>query len=197
MQHPITLIRSAEPLSYIPVTELQVTTFSYEKVGIDEVRLITQQANLRPAEGEDFIFLIGTHFVTHEAQNALLKLFEEPPTGLQFQLILPAGVGLLPTLMSRIGQEITHATNADNSAWVTFIAATPAERLKQIDAWQKNKEPEWLQTIARGVQTVKSTDVPVGALPVVQIVSERLATRGASNKMLLEHLALVLPLRKL
>jgi len=46
------------------------------------------------------------------------------------------------------------------------------------------------------VHSIDHTDVPVEALSAVQLVGERLATRGASNKMLLEHLALVLPLRK-
>jgi hypothetical protein len=196
MQHHVTLIRSADPLSYIPKTELQTTFFTYDKVGIDEVRLITAQASLRPTKGDEYVFVVNSLFVTHEAQNALLKLFEEPPAGLSFHLVLPESVRLLPTLMSRVGQEIHQATSTDDVAWDAFLAASPADRLKQIDAWQKTKDPVWLQTIVRGVHRVKSSELPIPALPVLRLVGEKLATRGASNKMLLEHLALALPLRK-
>jgi len=196
MQHPITLIRSADPLSYIPKTESQINRFFYDKIGIDEVRLIIKQASLRPPEGDEYLFVIGTHFVSHEAQNALLKLFEEPPVGLSFQLVLPESVELLATLLSRVGQVIHQTTAMDNAAWDSFLAATPAERLKQIDVWQKTKDPVWLQTMVRGVHRIASADLPPGTLPVLQLVGQKLATRGASNKMLLEHLALALPLRK-
>lgn len=196
MQHPITLIRSADPLSYVPDTDLPTTSFAYDKVGIDEVRLITTQASLRPSVGDEHVFVIGSQFVTHEAQNALLKLFEEPPSGLSFHLVLPQSVGVLPTLLSRVGQEIHHATHTDDSAWKVFLSAIPADRFKQIDAWQKTKDLAWLQTIVRGVHQLKSTDLPADSLPALQFVGEKLATRGASNKMLLEHLALALPLRK-
>ncbi|MFT5832346.1 MAG: hypothetical protein ACI9SY_000733 [Candidatus Paceibacteria bacterium] len=196
MQHHVTLIRSANPLSYIPETEHQTTFFTYDKVGIDEIRLITAQASLRPSEGNEYVFVLNSLFLTHEAQNALLKLFEEPPTGLSFHLVLPESVGLLPTLMSRVGQEIHQASSTDDAAWDAFSSASPAERLKQIDGWQKAKDQVWLQTIVRGVHNVKSSELSVTALPVLRLVGEKLATRGASNKMLLEHLALVLPLRK-
>ena len=164
MQHPITLVRSAEPLSYVPETTMQLTTFSHEKVGVAEVKTITQQAYLRPAAGDEYIFVIATLFVTHEAQNALLKLFEEPPKGLSFQLVLPESVELLPTLLSRVGQEIHHATNTDDSAWEVFLAASAADRLKQIDAWQKSKDPVWLQTIVRGVHKMNTSDLSAGSL---------------------------------
>ncbi len=196
MQHPITLIRSAQPLSYIPDTTQPITTFVHEKVGVDEVKAITKQAHLRPSTGNDYVFVIGTLFVTHEAQNALLKLFEEPPQGLSFQLVLPESVGLLPTLMSRVGSVVHHATHNDDTAWNVFLAATPTERLQQIDTWQKTKDPQWLQTILRGVHNYKSTDLPPTALPAVRLAGEKLATRGAGNKMLLEHIALAIPLRK-
>ena len=197
MDHHATLVRSAEPLEYSASDAIQNPVYhTFERLGVDEVRTITLASMLRPVNGAEQVFVLRTLFVTHEAQNALLKLLEEPPAGLSFVVVVPQAVSLLPTLMSRFGIEQVDDAEIDTTAWDLFVSATAADRLKQIDAWQKTKDPQWLQAIVRGVQSLKSTEVPVAALPAVQIVSERLATRGASNKMLLEHLALALPLRK-
>ena len=89
MKHHATLIRCAAPLQYTADPQLVVTSFSYDRVGVDEVKLIISAAQLRPIHGTEQTFLIQTLSVTHEAQNALLKLFEEPPQGLSFVLVLP------------------------------------------------------------------------------------------------------------
>lgn len=197
MKHHATLIRHAKPFEYQLEEGGTTLNFSYDRIGVSEVKLITSSSQLRPTVGVEQTFVIQTLFVTHEAQNALLKLFEEPPVGLVFVLVLPPAVKLLPTLLSRIGQEIHPTlTESSNQVWDEFLQATPTDRLAQIDAWQKTKEPQWLQSIVTGVHSIKSADVPTATLSAVQLVGERLTTRGASNKMLLEHLALIVPLRK-
>ena len=196
MNHHATLLRSSRPLDFQYETDNSVSLFSFERLGIDNARQIATDAQLKPVSGAEQVFVLRTLFVTHEAQNALLKLFEEPPAGLSFVLVLPPAVQLLPTLLSRIGQEVAEQPDVViNQPWVDFLAATPADRLTQIDLWQKTKESNWLQAITAGVHTISYTEVPVGALPAIQLVGEQLGTRGASNKMLLEHLALILPLR--
>jgi len=196
MHHHATLIRSLHPLEFQFETDNPVSLFSFERLGIDNARQIAVDAQLRPVSGAEQVFVLRTLFVTHEAQNALLKLFEEPPAGLSFVLVLPPAVQLLSTLQSRIGTELTDTPDvAANQPWLDFLAAAPADRLTQIDLWQKTKESNWLQAITAGVHTISYAEVPVGALPAIQLVGEQLATRGASNKMLLEHLALILPLR--
>ena len=196
MNHHATLFRRSRPLDFQYETDNSVSLFSFERLGIDNARQIATDAQLKPVSGAEQVFVLRTLFVTHEAQNALLKLFEEPPAGLSFVLVLPPAVQLLPTLLSRIGQEVAEQPDVViNQPWVDFLAATPADRLTQIDLWQKTKESNWLQAITAGVHTISYTEVPVGALPAIQLVGEQLGTRGASNKMLLEHLALILPLR--
>ena len=197
MKHHATLVRHAKPLEYEFKETGTTLDFSYDRIGVAEVKLITASSQLRPASGIEQTFVLKTLFITHEAQNALLKLFEEPPVGLVFVLVIPPAVKLLPTLLSRIGQEVVaEQIESTNQVWVNFLEATPVDRLSQIDAWQKTKDPQWLQSIVVGVHSIGSSDVITTVLSAVQLVGERLATRGASNKMLLEHLALVLPLRK-
>jgi replication-associated recombination protein RarA len=197
MQHHATLVHFAKPLHYVPTTTIDFVAFVHVRLGINEVRDITTAAQLRPVAGDQQLFIIQPTFITHEAQNALLKLFEEPPLGLLFELVVPPAFQLLPTLMSRIGVVIATGDETDiDPAFAAFVEASYADRLKQIEAWHKGKDADWLQAMAAGVHSLRLFGLPVPCLAAVQLVGGKLATRGASNKMLLEHLALALPLRK-
>lgn len=48
------------------------------------------------------IFIVESNSITNEAQNALLKIFEEPNQNSFFFLIMPDPIILLPTLKSRL-----------------------------------------------------------------------------------------------
>lgn len=78
--------------------------FSYqefETFTIDDGRAL-QERHGRRAISDKKIFIIATRFVTSEAQNALLKIFEEPSEGAHFFLIMPNTQVLIPTLRSRL-----------------------------------------------------------------------------------------------
>ena len=197
MNHHAQLVRTVEVSTYQhPETTATVLNNTLDTMGIGDVRAVTAQAQLRPATDAGQVFVIAASFITHEAQNALLKLFEEPPVDTAFVLVVPPAFQLLPTLQSRIGQETTIADSSENQAWTLFVAASYVDRLQQIDSWQKSKDPQWLSQMVAGVHSVSSQEVGLEAMQVLQFVGQKLQTRGASNKMLLEHLALVLPLRK-
>lgn len=78
-----------------------------KSIGIDDVKSLRLQFSLRNTSGEKrLIFINHAHTMTHEAQNALLKILEEPPEGTIF-VINTAGLDqLLPTVLSR-GAPIT------------------------------------------------------------------------------------------
>ena len=197
MNHHAQLVRTVEVSTYQhPETTATVLNTTLDTLGIGDVRAVTAQAQLRPATDGGQVFVIAASFITHEAQNALLKLFEEPPVDTAFVLVVPPAFQLLPTLQSRIGQETTIADSRENQTWTLFLAASYADRLQQVDSWQKSKDPQWLSQMVAGVHSVSSQEVGLEAMQVLQFVGQKLQTRGASNKMLLEHLALVLPLRK-
>jgi len=198
MNHHAQIVRTNDVPGYQYVTSgSTVIEVTIDRFGIDDARAISAQAQLRPATSAGQVFVIKTSFVNHEAQNALLKLFEEPPADTQFVLVLPPAFQLLPTLQSRIGIENADTTGSvDDSVWQAFIVATHAERLKQIELWQKSKDPAWLMAMTQGVHAIDTKEMSRAALLVVQLVGAKLQTRGASNKMLLEHLALAIPLRK-
>ncbi len=69
---------------------------------IDKVREIKRLVNMRANDGKRAVFILdGAHNMTVAAQNALLKVFEEPPEGTVFFLLTEKKEALLPTVRSR------------------------------------------------------------------------------------------------
>lgn len=68
---------------------------------IDLARKIAVDGSRKSFDGGKKFFLIETNIITEEAQNALLKIFEEPNPGTHFFVIMPQDI-LLPTLRSRM-----------------------------------------------------------------------------------------------
>lgn len=57
-------------------------------VGVDQIRELQKEANLKPYEGKYRVFIIdGAELFTQEAANALLKILEEPPADVIFALL--------------------------------------------------------------------------------------------------------------
>lgn len=71
-------------------------------IGVSLVREIRAQAYIAPQELSVRVFIIdGAHLLTTEAQNALLKILEEPPSGVYFFLLSENASALLATVRSR------------------------------------------------------------------------------------------------
>lgn len=64
-------------------------------------RLQEMQLNKTTNSGRK-IFIISFNFITREAQNALLKVLEEPTSGTHFFFITPSAHVFLDTVLSRI-----------------------------------------------------------------------------------------------
>jgi DNA polymerase III gamma/tau subunit len=74
-------------------------------ISVDVVRQIKESVYLKPVELHCKIYLLEqTELMTTQAQNALLKLLEEPPQSVSFLLLSGAGDQLLPTVLSRVGR---------------------------------------------------------------------------------------------
>lgn len=101
---------------------------------VDDARATRAMAERAPLTGDIKVLVIATGRIFHEAQNALLKLFEEPPKGVFLIVVVPSKGMLLPTLRSRIidlpkGKAIE--TNEESLA-DTFIGATKDKREKIV-----------------------------------------------------------------
>ena len=71
-------------------------------IGVETVRELARQAYITSNEFSFRMFIIeDAELMTASAQNAFLKLFEEPPQGVYFVLLCLSASMLLPTVRSR------------------------------------------------------------------------------------------------
>lgn len=151
-------------------------------------------------------FILGANFFGHEAVNSLLKVFEEPTAGTHFFLITPNPHLLPATLKSRlqvldndIKKEINPVVLAEAKK---FLTTSPTTRIKIIGEFlEEREESESTKsealTLINAIESTlyKSVNIKdnLFAFEELSKVRDYLADRGASTKMLLEHLALALP----
>ena len=87
-----------------------------KSIKIDRVRELRQMAYILPNEAEFKIFLIlEASGMGEEAQNALLKIMEEPPPFTRFILACASRDSLLPTVRSRVSEYFTGEADAERS----------------------------------------------------------------------------------
>jgi len=105
----------------------------YQYFSVDDARAIRERASLRPV-GDRRVFVIVAPDMNHNAQNALLKILEEPPADAMFFFVVPAPEMLLPTLRSRAQMLVLDdAGSAEHSIDAkAFLAERPQKRLDML-----------------------------------------------------------------
>lgn len=69
---------------------------------IDTVRSVIEDVCIQPNEAEYKVYILGNvHLMSTSAQNAILKVLEEPPSYVRFILTTENKSALLPTVLSR------------------------------------------------------------------------------------------------
>lgn len=134
-------------------------------VPIGDIRDLIKETGWIPTEGDRSVFVINAaEKMRPEAQNALLKVFEEPPAGVVIFLLANSGRELLPTIrsrgqtvrisppppeetLSRLQAKFPGATKQELSAAVRISGGSPgeAEAFLQKNAVQHREgAKEWL-----------------------------------------------------
>ncbi len=183
--------------AYVPELskESECVFVDSDMVGIDEVRTITAEAYRRPTQGTLKYIVVRAPKVTVEAQQALLKTLEEPPLTTSIVLVVPVGTTVLATILSRVVTEYP-ADTIDDSVFTAWLAAPLAERIERIESAAKDKDEQFFTAMTQGLRSylhIHRRKLDVRTHASAKHVLELLRTRGASNKMLLEELALSLP----
>jgi hypothetical protein len=126
----------------------------YGLLSVEDARRVTELAASAPFVGEHKVIIIAASRAYHEAQNALLKLFEEPPVGVYMFFILPSLGGLLPTLRSRVQvlsprkdvrrptSDVGRRTSHTLAAAEEFMKATKEKRTEMIKKLTSGKDEE-------------------------------------------------------
>lgn len=177
----------------------------FESFGISEARALKEAAGRRAVASGKRVFVIVASVLTVEAQNALLKIFEEPGPETHFFLLVPSFEILLLTLRSRM-----HLIAADNSAR-TLTASPDAEKFLSSRAGARLEFVKGLLSESeegarsRGVAFLRALELKVAragvregtpALSEILLCARYARDRSPSFKLLLEHLALTLPVTK-
>lgn len=89
-------------------------------IGVSEVREIIEEVNKRPYEGDKKVIVIyDAEKLTIQAQNALLKTIEEPPSGVYILLLTTNLEVILDTIKSRC--QIYKLTPLNKKEMIDFI----------------------------------------------------------------------------
>ncbi len=193
----------------------------YEIFTIDDARELKTSAEMRPTSGDvttgadadaKKIFVVQMNSVTVEAQNALLKLLEEPASYVHFFLIVPSAHLLLPTVKSRLsfigtskgeisnhgGAGVADITSAAEEA-ATFAGLSVPKRLvyikKLVDDISDEKRPkqaaiDFLNALESLIHSTGGARKSTQQLEVIEKARGYMDDRAPSVKMLLEYVAL-------
>lgn len=156
--------------------------------GVKEARKLSEQALHKAFTGRK-IFLLTPESITLEAQNALLKTFEEPIADTHFFLAVRDVGAVIPTLRSRM-QTVVLGAESDTSAVAKFLKGSVKDRLAFVKKFVDKEEslPAFLDALL--LELKEKGD----ALGLASAFKLRLAAdaRAASPRLILEHLATVL-----
>lgn len=174
--------------------------YEYETMGIDESRALSERVQQKSVGGKKF-FTLAFGAMTREAQNALLKLLEEPPEDTHFFLIAASEEALLPTVRSRVLTLRLADDAAPDGARAdmvdAFLHASPGGRIVIVSKLTDDRQRalSFLTALEKRL-SAQSTNVRIKDSAVMRellYARRNLYARGGSVKMLLEHLALLFP----
>ncbi len=176
---------------------------TYETFGINDSHRLVERSTRRNWSGQRELVVLTAKSYTPEAQNALLKLFEEPRAGLHFFLLGNQTTDFLPTLQSRLviieHQIETGLKEKPNEIQIQasqFLSATPVDRLAWIDKKVKSEmaRDEWIKFFNALEKTAHQLK-PFNEQALVELNAVRpyFANPAFSARLIFEHLTFVLP----
>ena len=178
---------------------------SFEKaVGIEDVREFQKKLFLKPIKSPMKAGIIDAPYgLTTEAQNALLKILEEPPNDTIIVLLLPQKEMVLPTILSRCKivelQENSNLSKEESTQYLSILVSLPqkgiGERLKLASeiAKTENETLIWLEKmILTARQKLLSTPQYLNILISFQKTHRLLQTTTVNKRLALENLFLSL-----
>ena len=173
---------------------------------VADARRVSELAAGVAFAGESKAIIIAASRAYHEAQNALLKVFEEPPAGTYLFLIMPSLGGLLPTLRSRVhvlDRNVRHQVSYIPESAREFLKATKEKRSAMIKKIAGHKggdaavAREEAIALLNGIEAMYRNQIPitqcVALLSDIATLRPYLYDRSAPVKMILEHIAVVMP----
>ena len=130
-----------------------------QSIGIEDIKRIQKTLFLKPMKSETKAVIIeDADLLTPEAQNALLKVLEEPPAHTIIMLNADSKESFLPTILSRcqiipLEEEAPKVTDKQREELTAFMQNMPTmtigERLKKAEQLAKDKDKAiaWIEQL--------------------------------------------------
>lgn len=175
-----------------------------ESFTINSARELKELESRVATSGERKVFVISFNFITREAENALLKVLEEPSAGTHFFLMTTFGDRLLPTLLSRL-HVVDAATDervlqsSSDISIKEFLTTTEPERIKLMSKLVEDKDKTrailFLNSLESELYLLfkKGEMKEVSVFKNIRDARSYMADRAPSVKMLLENIAISVP----
>lgn len=178
----------------------QVLTFNFDNLLIENGRDLINIASRKVAKGKKRLFIVQTGGIHLNTQNALLKILEEPTSGLHFVFVVDNPGLLLPTFKSRAFL-IDADLRSDNQDFQNILKMDYAERLgfvtkllEEIKDGKKSKT-EVLTLLKSAIKFLRQDDLKKHFKTVNKLLKfEQYFELSSPNlKAILEFLMLALP----
>jgi DNA polymerase III delta prime subunit len=182
---------------------------TFDVFTIHDAHELGKEISLLPGDTGRKIFIFTIRAFSHDAQHALLKTIEEPPSGTHFFFLIRSLGMLLDTVRSRVRiiRLSDHVSGHNTSFAEHFLASSPGERISLLTPWTKSKKDEKLESkeevrkFLRDLEVLlastseRDQDAYVSTLRDILFAERELSSTSPSLKLLLESIALLAPRR--
>jgi len=182
----------------------------YDSFAILDSQRVKEWHQNKSIDQKKKICIIGTKFINREAEQTLLKIIEEPKENTHFFIVVPDSSLLLDTILSRVHliKNIEDENPDQNNFAQEFLFLNPAARIDKVaDIIKEFKDSEnsgglrhKAINLINGLESIfyKKWKTDVNNENIKFVLNELkncrdfLSTPGASVKMILEHIALMI-----
>jgi DNA polymerase III delta prime subunit len=180
----------------------------FDVMDVDDGRAIKASHQNKPTAGDKKIFVVSANFITEKAQNAMLKLFEEPRGDTHFFLVIPSLQNIIPTFRSRLFVIDTNETGNSLINPKQFIKMPIGERMnavKEICGSISDEEESKIEIIKflnsleielkKKINFLRTEKEELNMFEEIEKIRQYAGEQSPSLKMLLEHISMTLPAR--
>lgn len=175
--------------------------FRTDSFGILDARNLEKWTMGKPLSGNTKVYLLMANSITSEAQNALLKVLEEPPRGTYIFIVIENLGNILPTFLSRIrvfdlrdskGESNARKNDVARNAEM-FLKSGIKSRLATIVSLAKDESKIEMKNLIRDLEEI-AYHRGFDQKNMKNILTAKIfaTSRGSSPKMLLEWLSCVI-----
>jgi hypothetical protein len=195
MHHALLFLAHSIESSTLPslykVPSSTVTHIVGDTFTIAEARSLKSAIFVRPQEGDLAVFVIAVRTIASEAQQALLKILEEPPAHSRLYIVVPQLDVLLPTVRSRLQLENTGTHSIESgTVFSEFLELSIVQKMQVVADKVQSGDIAWIEQILAGAEQYAMSDIGRFRELAGEVVMVRqyIGRKGSSKKMLLESL---------